>query len=75
LTFEEKGGKTLLVMTNLSLEGKALDVAIAGDAGGHGWRTFAQLTSFSSPGGERGQVMKASISRRVGVGSWRREAG
>ena len=42
MTFEEKGGKTLLVMHELYPSKEALDAAIAGMEGGMG-ETFEQL--------------------------------
>jgi uncharacterized protein YndB with AHSA1/START domain len=43
VTFEEKGGKTLLVMHDLYPSKEALDAAIASGSTGGTWETFEQL--------------------------------
>jgi len=43
VTFEEKGGKTLLVMHELYPSKEALDEAIASGSTGGTWETFEQL--------------------------------
>jgi uncharacterized protein YndB with AHSA1/START domain len=63
VTFEEKGGKTLLVMHELYPSKEALDAAGTGAADAM-VETFAQLDELlAHPGRERGTVMKSSISR------------
>ena len=62
VTFEEKGGKTLLVMHELYPSKEALDGAIAGMEGGMP-ETFAQLDELLVTLGASGTVMKSSISR------------
>ncbi len=62
LTFEEKGGKTLLVMHELYPSKEALDAAFIGMEGGMP-ETFAQLDELLvTLGRERGTVMRSSIS-------------
>ena len=67
VTFEEKGGKTLVVMHDLYPSKEALDDAIAsGSTSGMG-ETFEQLDELLvTLGASVGTVMKSSISR-VGV--------
>src|SRR6201987_4909291 len=63
VTFEEKGGKTLLVMHELYPSKEALDVAIAGMEGGMP-ESFAQLDELLvTLGASVGRSMKSSISR------------
>ena len=64
VTFEEKGGKTLLVLHELYPSKEALDAAIASGSTG-GMRRDVRATGRASrhPGRERGTVMKSSISR------------
>ncbi len=63
VTFEEKGGKTLLVLHELYPSKEALDAAGTGAADAMG-ETFEQLDELLvTPGRERGTVMKSSISR------------
>ena len=61
VTFEEKGGKTLLVMHELYPSKEALDAAIAGDGGWDGRDVRATGRASRHPGRERGTVMKSSI--------------
>jgi hypothetical protein len=61
VTFEERGGETLVVMHDLYPSKKALDDAIAsGSTSGTG-EQFEQLDQLLVPGSERGTVMKSSI--------------
>ena len=62
VTFEEKGGKTLLVLHELYPSKEALDDAIASGSGGWDARD-ARATGRASrhPGRERGAVMTSSI--------------
>ena len=63
VTFEEKGGKTLLVMHELYPSKEALDRAIAGMEGGMP-ETFEQLDELLvTLGASVGRSMKSSISR------------
>ncbi len=62
VTFEEKAGKTLLVMHELHSSKEALDAAMAGMEDGMG-ETFEQLDELLlTLGAERGPVMKSSVS-------------
>jgi uncharacterized protein YndB with AHSA1/START domain len=63
VTFEEKGGKTLLVMHELYPSKQALDGAIAGMEGGIARDVRATRRASRYPGRERGTVMNSSISR------------
>ena len=63
VTFEEKGGKTLLVLHELYPSKEALDAAGTGAADAMP-EQFEQLDELLvTPGRERGTVMKSSISR------------
>ena len=46
VTFEEKGGKTLLVMHDRYPSKEALDAAIASGSTGGTWETFEQLDAL-----------------------------
>ena len=61
VTFEEKGGKTLLVLHELYPSKEALDGAIAGSDGWDGRDVRATGRASRHPGRERGTVMKPSI--------------
>ena len=64
VTFEERGGKTLVVMHDLYPSKEALDAAIASGSTGGMWRDVRATGRASRhPGRERGTVMKSSISR------------
>ena len=63
VTFEEKGGKTLLVMHELYPSKEALDAAGTGAADAMGETVRATGRASRHPGRERGTVMKSSISR------------
>ena len=65
VTFEEKAGKTLLVMHDLYPSKEALDAAIAsGSRGRDGRDVRATGRASRHPGRERGTVMKSSYERR-----------
>ena len=64
VTFEERGGETLVVMHDLYPSKEALDAAIAsGSTSGYGRDVRATGRASRHPGRERGTVMKSSISR------------
>ena len=63
VTFEEKGGKTLLVMHELYPSKEALDAAGTGAADAMAETVRATGRASRHPGRERGTVMKSSISR------------
>ena len=73
LTFEEKGGKTLLVLRELYPSKEALDLAIAGMEDGMP-EQFEQLDEAARhPGRERRTAMKSSISLWPSIReNWRR---
>ena len=63
VTFEEKGGKTLLVLHELYPSKEALDAAVLRGGGWDGRDVRATGRASRHPGRERGTVMKSSISR------------
>ena len=77
VTFEEKGGKTLLVMRELYPSKEALDGAIARDGGWDARDVRATGRAARHPGRERGTVLKSSIPRSAAWpgGAWVRAGG
>ena len=72
VTFEEKAGKTLVVMHELYPSKEALDAALASGSGGWDARDVRATGRASRhPGRERGTVMKSSTMLEDRIwGSW-----